>query len=152
MSDGSLKTFDEAVRLVESVINTLGLSAADAALPADEPQKMRAFALKRGSARVVVAVHASEVGGTIRVLAPCVKLSATPSAEFFKHLLELNARELVGAAFAVYDEEVVVVTERSVEDLNASEVDSMIRGVGRIADRHDDALAQRFGVRRASDA
>lgn len=152
MSEGSLKTFDEAVRLVESVINTLGLSAAEAALPSDEPQKMRAFALKRGSARVVVAVHAGDVGGTIRVLAPCVKLSATPSTEFFKHLLELNARELVGAAFGVYADEVVVVTERSVEDLDASEVDAMIRTVGRIADRHDDVLAKRFGVRRASDA
>ena len=152
MSEGSLKTFDEAVRLVETVINTLGLSAEDASLPSDEPKKTRAFALKRGSARVVVAVHASEAGGTIRVLAPCVKLGPTPSAELFKHLLELNARELVGAAFGVFGDEVVVVTERSVEDLNASEVDAMIRGVGRIADRHDDALSQRFGVRRASDA
>jgi len=152
MSEGSLKTFDEAVRLVESVINTLGLSATDAALPSDEPTKTRAFALKRGSARVVVAVHASDSGGTIRVLAPCVKLGATPSAELFKHLLELNARELVGAAFGVFADEVVVVTERSVQDLNASEVDAMIRGVGRISDRHDDVLAQRFGVRRSSDA
>ena len=152
MSEGSLKTFDEAVRLVESVITALGLSAADAALSAEEPTKTRAFALKRGSARVVVAVHANDAGGTIRVLAPCVKLGATPSAEFFKHLLELNARELVGAAFGVFGEDVVVVAERSVEDLDTSEVDAMIRTVGRIADRHDDVLAQRFGVRRASDA
>ena len=36
--------------------------------------------------------------------------------------------------------------------LEPTVADAMIRGVGRIADRHDDALAQRFGVRRASDA
>jgi hypothetical protein len=152
MSEGSLNPFDQAVRLVESVITGLGLNAADAALVSEDPKKTRAFALKRGSARVVVALHASEEGGTIRVLAPCVKLGETPSAEFFKHLLELNARELVGAAFGVFGDEVVVVTERNLADLNASEVDAMVRGVGRIADRHDDALAQRFGVRRASDA
>ena len=152
MSEVSLESFDNAVGLVESVIRGLGLVPAETALPSEEPTKTRAYALRRGSARVVVALHTSETGGTIRVLAPCVKLGPAPSAELLKHLLELNARELVGAAFGVYGDEVVVVIERSTDDLDASEVDAMIRGVGRIADRHDDALAQRFGVRRASDS
>lgn len=140
---------EEAVRLIESVIRGLGLEPSSASIPGDANTK--AYALKRGSARVVIAVHASESGGTFRVLSPCVRIEATTSPELYKHLLELNARELVGAAFGVFGDEVVVVAERTVRDLDASEVEAAIRNVGRIGDRYDDALAQRFGVTRSSD-
>lgn len=140
---------EEALRLIESVIKGLGLDPASATIPGDAATK--AYALKRGSARVVVAVHATENGGTFRVLSPCVRIEAGTSPDLFKHLLELNARELVGAAFGVFGDEVVVVSERSVKDLDASEVEAAIRNVGRIGDRYDDALAQRFGVKRSSD-
>ncbi len=140
---------EEAVRLIESVIRGLGLDPTSAMIPGDSATK--AYALKRGSARVVVAVHTTDSGGTFRVLSPCVRIDASSSADLYKHLLELNARELVGAAFGVFGDEVVVVAERPVKDLDASEVESAIRNVGRIGDRYDDALAQRFGVKRSSD-
>ena len=140
---------EEAVRLIESVIRGLGLDPTSAMIPGDSATK--AYALKRGSARVVVAVHTTDSGGTFRVLPPCVRIDASSSADLYKHLLELNARELVGAAFGVFGDEVVVVAERPVKDLDASEVESAIRNVGRIGDRYDDALAQRFGVKRSSD-
>lgn len=140
---------EEAVRLIESVIRGLGLDPAGATIPGDSATK--AYALKRGSARVVVAVHQTETGGTFRVLSPCVRLAADTGPELFRHLLELNAREIVGAAFGIFGDEVVVVAERSVKDLDASEVETAIRNVGRIGDRYDDALAQRFGVKRSSD-
>lgn len=140
---------EQAVRLVESVIRGLGLDPENATIPGDATTK--AYALKRGSARVIVAVHSTETGGTFRVLSPCVKLAKGSSPDLFKHLLELNARELVGAAFGIFGEEVVVVAERTVKDLDASEVEAAIRNVGRIGDRYDDALAQRFGVQRSSD-
>ena len=72
--------------------------------------------------------------------------------ELCREPLEANASKLVGAAFAISGEEVVVVTERSVQDLDGSEVDGMIRNVGRLADAWDDALAERYGARRSSDA
>lgn len=140
---------ERAVQLVEAVIRTLGLDPATARIPGDEATV--AYALKRGSARIVVAVHRTEAGGTFRVLSPCVRIDASTPPELFRHLLELNARELVGAAFGIFGDEVVVVAERSVADLDASEVESTIRTVGRIGDRYDDALARRFGVARSSD-
>ncbi|MBX7194584.1 MAG: YbjN domain-containing protein [Sandaracinaceae bacterium] len=139
----------EAVRLIESVIRNLGLDPSSAVIPGDAATK--AFALKRGSARVVVAVHATDAGGTFRVLSPCVRLDAKTSPDLYKHLLELNAREIVGAAFGIFGDEVVVVAERSVKDLDESEVEAAIRTVGRIGDRYDDALSQQFGVKRSSD-
>jgi hypothetical protein len=141
--------FEQAVSHVETVIRSLGLDPAEAMIPGDATT--RAFALKRGSARVVIAVHFAESGGTFRVLAPCVRVTSAAPAELFRHLLELNARELVGVAFGVFGDDVVVVAERHVRDLDSSEVEAAIRNVGRVADRYDDALATRFGVQRSSD-
>lgn len=142
---------ERAITLVEDAIRRLGLDPVEANIPGDHAT--RAYALRRGSARIVVAIHANQSGGgTLRVLAPCVRIGEGDPVALFRHVLEMNARELVGAAFGVFGDEVVVVTERSVEDLDASEVDGAIRTVGRVADRHDDSLAARFGVVRSSDA
>ncbi len=142
-----------AVALVEQVIRGLGI---DPRASRTEREGHVAFALRRGSARILIAIHAPSAelpDGRLRVVAPVVHLPA-PEREsaLFRRLLEANATELVGAAFAISGGEIVVVAERSVEDLDASEVDSVIRNVGRVADRYDDELAAQFGAKRSSDA
>jgi hypothetical protein len=111
------------------------------------------YALQRGSAHVMVVVHPAQGGreGTFRVAAPVVCIPEGPSrAALYQHLLELNARELVGASFGVVGGDVVVVSERPLRDLDASEVDATIRGVGRLADHWDDMLAQQFEIAHSS--
>ena len=80
-----------------------------------------------------------------------VTVTGDREAALYKRLLEANASELVGVAFGLRDGEVVLVSERSVRDLDGSEVDALIRSVGRVADRFDDALAKEFGAQRSSD-
>ncbi|MGE0785888.1 MAG: YbjN domain-containing protein [Sandaracinaceae bacterium] len=142
-----------AIALVERTITALGV---DPAASRSQRDGHVAYALRRGSARILIAVHApsEELNeGRLRVIAPVVHLAGvTREAELYRHLLEANARELVGAAFAVSGDEVVVVTERSVRDLDASEVDAMVRTVGRLADRYDDELAAAYGAARSSDS
>ena len=70
---------EEAVRLIESVIRGLGLDPAGATIPGDSATK--AYALKRGSARVVVAVHDTASGGALRVVAPVVRARFTRAPE-----------------------------------------------------------------------
>lgn len=141
-----------AVGLVEKSIAALGV----------DPQGTRkqreghvAYALRRGSARILIAVHAPSAElseGRLRVVAPVIKgVSAEQQMSLYRFLLEANARDLVGAAFGISGDEVVVVAERGVKDLDASEVDVMIRNVGRVADRYDDELARTFGAQRSSD-
>lgn len=140
-----------AIALVEAAIRGLGIDPESARGPGDG--RSTQFALRRGSARIAVVIHASEGAreGSLRVAAPVVKLPALGQREpLYARLLELNAAELVGAAFGVLGDDVVVVTERPLRDLDASEVDAAIRGVGRIADKWDDALATGFGVQRSS--
>jgi hypothetical protein len=144
-------TLSAAITLVEASIRALGLDPGQARLPGDGPGAR--FSLRRGSAQVfvlVVAPSGTEAAGTLRVVAPVIEL---PAAEkrlaLFERLLRLNAAEARGCAFALSDDAVVVVCERSVRDLDASEVDSAIRTVGAVADHLDDALAREFDATRA---
>src|SRR5690606_1012247 len=140
------------VDLVEQTIRGLGI---DPAASRTEREGHVAFAMRRGSARILVAIHGPtpELGeGRLRVVAPVVRLPGTDrEPALCRRLLEANATELVGAAFAISGNEVVVVAERGVRDLDASEVDTLIRTVGRVADRYDDVLATTFGAIRSSD-
>jgi hypothetical protein len=143
---------ERAVSLVEQTITSLGVDPVETRVGGDK--QSCAHSLRRGSAVLEVSVHPPRDGtetGTLRVVAPVVRLPSEGHAALFRRLLELNAGELVGAAFGVAAGEVVMVAERSVRDLDASEVDAMIRTVGREADRFDDLLAQEFGTTRASD-
>ena len=153
MSDDSTQV-ERAVALVEKSIRGLGL---DPTSSRSDRDGQVAFALRRGSARILVAVHAPSgelTEGRIRVVAPCVVVPDSSDDELglLRRALELNATQLVGAAFALSGSDLVVVTERAVQDLDASEVDSMIRNVGRIADKYDDELSSSFGTTRSSDA
>jgi hypothetical protein len=95
---------------------------------------------------------ADDASGTLRVVAPVVRLDAERDwSSLYVWLLSSNASELRGAAFGLIDAEVVVVAERSLVDLDASEVMSMVKTIGLAADRYDDVLAEQFGTPRSSD-
>jgi hypothetical protein len=142
-----------AVELVEQTIAGLGLDVPSTRLASDGGTDR--YALKRGSASLVISVHRGEEGdpdGTLRVVSPCVRLSGDRDwASLYVWLLSANARELRGAAFGLLDGEVVVVAERSLTDLDASEVRATVRMVGAAADRYDDILAEQFGAVRSCD-
>ncbi|MFW6067108.1 MAG: YbjN domain-containing protein [Myxococcota bacterium] len=144
---------DRAVSLVEQTLAALGVDPAQSRLPGEG--EGRRFSLRRGSAAIQVTVHPPPPGeevGTLRVVAPVVRLpSGGPSVEMLLRLLRANAEELVGVAFGITEGEVVLLAERSTRDLDASEVDAMIRTVGREADRCDDVLAEEFGTTRSCD-
>ena len=143
---------ERAVVLVEKTIEALGI---DPSTSRNERDGHVAYALRRGSARILIAVHAPSgdlAEGRIRVVAPVVVLPTPDQPGLLRYLLCANATELVGAAFAISGDEVVVVAERSVNDLDASEVDTMIRTIGRVADRYDDQLSKTFSLKRSSDS
>jgi len=142
-----------AVSLVEQTIAALGVDPSVARVKTADGS--HGFSLKRGSASILVAICPSLEGaseGTLRVIAPVIHLPAPARhAALFRWLLEANAKELVGQAFAVLGEEVVLVSERSLRDLDASEVEHVVRAVGRAADRFDDLLAKEYDTIRASE-
>ncbi len=145
--------FERAVALVEQTIASLGVDPTAARLASTDGTHR--FSLRRGSAAMVVAVQPpaeGEADGTMRAIAPVVRLPAPErQLALFRRLLDSNAADLAGVAFGIAGDDVVLVAERSLRDLDASEVDGMIRSLGRDADRFDDLLAREFETTRSSD-
>lgn len=146
--------YQRAVKLVEQTVQALGIEPKQCRVQV--PGSADAFSLRRGSASMLVTLQHGQRAddeGTIRIVAPVVMLPTDAAKEhaMLRKLLQINAKDLAGTAFALVENQVVVVSERSVQDLDASEVDQLIRSVGRVADRFDDALAAEFGVQRVAD-
>lgn len=137
------------VKMVEQVVTDLGLDPDDNRVKT--PTGQPAWGLRRGSAAIYVFLQATEGKNYIQVISPVVKVPGQDGQALLRRLLELNASTLIGAAFGVRGDDVVITADRSTADLEASEVREMISRVGAYADRFDDELVQTFGVRKHSE-
>ncbi len=142
-----------SIKMVEMVVSELGLSPTDTAL--NWPGAVRGWGLKKGSAEVYITLKRSE--GTpenfIRVSAILLVLPQAADAcnRLYRRILEENATGIMGAAFGVSGDKVLLVAERTTTDLDISEVRDMIRRVGHYADYYDDVLVSEFGGQRYCD-
>jgi hypothetical protein len=136
--------------LVEAAIVKIGLDPATL-LTKEGPEQL-AWTLKRGSAAVLVMLLQRADGASLRVVSPTVVFDVAKKDALFARLLELNADGMMGCAFGVVGEKVVVVTERPTKDLSEGEVSHAIRLVAAVSDTYDDKLVAEFGGKRASDA
>jgi hypothetical protein len=142
--DANLKS---CVKMVEEAIATLGHSADEARL---EVPGVTAWRVQKGSAHVYIMITAREHENTIRVTAPVMHLDPhVDQTQLFRRLLELNATQVMGAAFALDKNDVILTVERSTVDLDQSEMLAMLRHVEDFADRFDDILIAEFGGRSA---
>ena len=143
---GALKA---VVRLVESVIEELGIPPAEAHIPSKEGPL---WGLMKGSAEVYVSLTEGEDQPYFHVFSPVMPLLEENLAPLCRRLLELNCDELTGAAFGMRGDRVVVCADRPVSDLDRSEVKEMIVRVGTYSDHYDDMLVAEFGGRKHSEA
>jgi len=143
--------FTRARALIEEVVRGLGVDPKTAL--AKEDAHNATWTLQRGSAPVLIrlaerpAPPKGELRTYLRVVSPVLTLAAdrAPHEPLFRHLLELNAAGLANAAFGLIDQRIVAVSERPTEDLQATEVDQMIRHLAAVADTYDDRLMTQFG-------
>jgi hypothetical protein len=134
------------VKMVETVISRFGVDPdVNRLKTAAGPP---AWGLRRGSASIYIFLQPGENTNYIQVVSPVVKLPEARVDELLRRLLELNASALVGAAFGLRGDDVVVNSDRSTVDLEPSEVEEMIRRVGGYADRYDDELSREFAARK----
>jgi len=129
--------------LVEEALAELGHPVPGSQIP--EAGALHAWQIPKGSAVTRVFLINRADFTHIRVQAVVMTLDGqVDRPALFAHLLELNAT-LCGAAFASQGDYVLLVSERSTLDLDASEVLDLIRRVTTYADEHDDVLVGRFG-------
>lgn len=134
------------VHMIEDVLVTLGHSLAQSRLTPQDGTS--AWRVKKGSAFVYVLLYTRQSENFLQVTAPVMHLDANVKREkLFARLLELNGSAVYGTAFALKDDDVVLVAERSTVDLDRSEILDLVRRVENYGDKYDDELVAAFGGR-----
>ena len=83
---------------------------------------------------------------TITVWSSVLKLPAKDEPTMMRYLLQMNCSATLEARFGIIDNQVVVITTRTLEDLSAAEVSRLITIVATIADNNDEDLQSKFGT------
>ena len=141
----------KARKLIETVIRDHGSDPDKNRVSASEGGA--AWALLFGSAAVMIALNPSngKQSARLRIVSPVVKIEGEYKLELLKRLLELNGTTLPGVSFGLVNEEVVLVSERTIRGLDLPELEEIIAMIGYYADKYDDLLSLEFGGTRVCD-
>lgn len=100
---------------------------------------------KYGSVEVFVQLTGLTDEDTLTVWSTILKLPAKDDAGLMRRLLEMNWSATFEAHFAIVDEQVVVLSTRTLAELSPGEISRSITVVATIADENDEALQSEFG-------
>ncbi len=141
VSNGRL---NEAVHMVETYFRHRGLDSDKFRLPGSNEH---GWWIKEGSAEVYIIVQAGneELGTVLRISSPLVYVPQNNREEFYRHLLELN-NDLSSCALSVYNDLVLVVTQRPTLGLSQEEMDELVWNAAYVADLLDNKLSQNYGA------
>lgn len=131
------------VEVIETVISSLD-SGQTAMVNRSEEGHLWKF--KYGTVEVFVQLTGLSEEDTLMVWAAVLKLPAKDEPKLMRQLLEKNWSDTLEARFSIMNDEVVVVTNRSIADLSPSELSRAITIVATIADESDEPLIAEFGT------
>jgi len=98
-----------------------------------------------GSVEVFVQLTGEGDDDTLAVWSSVLKLPAKDEPRLMRKLLEMNWSDTYETAFAIYNDNVVVLTHRTVADLSPVEISRALTLVASIADDNDESLQEEFG-------
>ncbi|MGH8000629.1 MAG: YbjN domain-containing protein [Brasilonema sp.] len=132
------------VEIIENVIDTLEQD--DSAMVNHPSEGGYRWIFKYGTVEVFVQLTGTTDEDTLTVWSAVLKLPAKDEPKLTRQLLEMNASSTFEARFAIVENQVVVLTTRTLADLSAGEASRLITIVATIADNNDEALESEFGA------
>lgn len=98
-----------------------------------------------GSVEVLVQLTGTSDDDTLTVWASVLKLPAKNEPQLMRRLLEMNWANTMEARFGILNDEIVVVSSRTLAGINPGEISRIMTIVASIADDNDDSLQAEFG-------
>jgi len=132
------------VEVIENVIDSLEQD--DSAMVSHNLEGNYLWKFKYGSVEVFVQLTGTSNEDTITVWSVVLKLPAKDESRLMRYLLELNCSSTLEARFGIINNEVVVISTRTLAELSPGEVSRGITIVATIADNNDEALQSEFGA------
>jgi len=128
------------IRMIEDALASLGHPPDDSRT--ESADDMPAWRVEtRGGAKVDVHLGVEADKNILRVTATVAAAPKTDGHGLFRKLLELNASVVKGVAFGILDDNIVLLNERSIMDLDPSEVEDILRRTEGEANHYAQILA-----------
>lgn len=131
------------VEKIETVISSL---EEDDSAMVSHSEEGYLWKFKYGSAEVFVELTGTTDDDTFTVWSSVLRLPAKDETPLMRKLLEMNWSDTYESRFAIIDNQVVVLSSRTVAELSSGEIARAITIVATIADDNDDALRAEFGA------
>lgn len=131
------------VNVIQTVIASL---EQDQSAMVSQTDSTYLWKFKYGSVEVFVQLTGLSDEDTLTVWASVLKLPAKDEAGLMRKVLEMNWAGTFEACFAIFDEQIVVLSTRTLAELSPGEISRLITIVATIADENDEALQAEFGA------
>lgn len=129
------------VEVIETVISSLEQEGTAMVNHSDDGHLWK---FQYGSVEVFVQLSGETDADTFTAWSPVHKLPVQNEAAMMRRLLELNCGETFEAAFGIIEQNVVVFSTRTLQDINASEISRLMTIVASIADENDEVLLKDY--------
>lgn len=130
------------VQVIENVIDTLAQD--DSAMVSHAAEGGYLWKFQYGSVEVFVQLTGITDEDTITVWSAVLKLPAKDEPRLMRYLLELNCVSTFEARFGIINNQVVVISTRTLAELSPGEVSRIVTIVATIADDNDEYLQSEF--------
>lgn len=127
--------------VIETVINSLDQTHS-AMVSHNDSGNIWKF--KYGSVEVFVQLTGTTDDDTFTAWAMVLTLPAKNEPQLMRKLLEMNWKTTFESAFGIFENQIVVLSTRTVAELSPGEISRLITVVATIADDNDDALQAEF--------
>jgi len=131
------------IEVIQTVIASL---EQDESAMISKTQEGHLWKFKYGSVEVFVQLTGLSDEDTFTVWSPVLKLPAKDEPGLMRRLLEMNWHNTFEACFGIFDDQVVVLTTRTLAGLTPGEVSRNVTVVATIADQNDETLQSEFGA------
>lgn len=139
VSDESSMNYVETIETVISSLET------DQSAMVSHTDTGHTWKFKYGTVEVYVQLTGTTEADTLTVWSPVLQLPARDEPKLMRHLLEMNCGETFEACFGILGNDVVVLSSRTLADIDASEISRVMTIVATIADNNDEQLRSEHG-------
>lgn len=130
------------VDVIQTVIASL---EQDESAMVSQTQESYLWKFRYGSVEVFVQLTGQTDEDTFTVWSSVLKLPTKDDAGLMRRLLEMNWSTTFEARFGIFEEQIVVLSARTLAELSPGEISRLITVVATIADENDEALQSEFG-------
>ena len=137
---------DATINHVEVIQTVIASLQQDESAMVSQTQSSYLWKFKYGSVEVFVQLTGLTNEDTLTVWSLVLKLPAKDETRLMRQLLEMNWSGTFEACFGIFNDQVVVVSTRTLAELSPGEISRLITIVATIADENDEALQAEFGA------